>query len=154
MTTPPSKTAATWRFMVYLFLDAVAETCASFNLCAQSSQQTSTVLPPILTLMEFRIQLAVASRTSLSTMTLLSVPEVRVEISRPRGREGPLSESLAICFEQSLAMQRRLPEFRRRAAVSLAEGGAEMAVAGEAEVKAESGQVIILREKIQRPRQS
>jgi hypothetical protein len=54
MSTPPSKTAATWRFMIYLFLEAIAETCVSFNPRTPSSQQTSTVLPLILTLMEFR----------------------------------------------------------------------------------------------------
>jgi hypothetical protein len=30
---------------------AFAEMCASFNRCAHSSQQTSTVLPPIVTAM-------------------------------------------------------------------------------------------------------
>ncbi len=51
-------------------------------------------------------------------------------------------------------MERRPPEFRGRAAVSLTEGCAKMAVAGEAEIQAQGGQVIILREKIERPRQS
>ena len=55
---------------------------------------------------------------------------------------------------RGLTTQRRLPELRWRAAVSLAEDSAEMTVAGEAEIQAQSGQVIILREKIQRPRQS
>ena len=51
-------------------------------------------------------------------------------------------------------MRCRLPEFRGRTAVSLAEQSAELAVAGEAEVETEAGEVIILREKIQRPRQA
>src|SRR6266851_6373052 len=48
-------------------------------------------------------------------------------------------------------MQRQLLEFGRRTSVGRAECGAEMAVAGKAEIKAESGQVIILRERVQRP---
>ena len=51
-------------------------------------------------------------------------------------------------------MQRGPLEFRGRAAVDAAECGAEMAVAGEAEVQAQRGQILILREKIQRPRQA
>jgi len=54
-------------------------------------------------------------------------------------------------LEGGLATERRLPELRGRATVGLAEGSAEMAVAGEAEVQAQSSQVVILREKIQRP---
>ena len=50
-------------------------------------------------------------------------------------------------------MQRQLPELRGRTAVNLAERGAEMTVAGEAEVEAKSGQVVILPEEIQRPRE-
>ena len=51
-------------------------------------------------------------------------------------------------------MQRRLPEFRWRTAVRFAEGSAEMAVARETEIEAQGGQVIILCEQIERPRQS
>jgi len=72
ITTAPSKTAPTWRFMIYLFLEAIAETCASFNFRAQSWQQTSTVLPPILTLMEFRCSLQSQAAQVLSTMVLIS----------------------------------------------------------------------------------
>jgi hypothetical protein len=72
MSTPASKTAAIWRFMIYLFLEAIAEPCASFSLRAQSSQQTSTVLPPILTLMEFRSSLQSQAAQVLSTMVSLS----------------------------------------------------------------------------------
>ena len=42
---------------VYRFLDAEAEECASLNFCLQSSQQTSTVLPPIFTLIGFAFSL-------------------------------------------------------------------------------------------------
>jgi len=78
MSTPPSKTGATWCFMIYLFLEAIAETCASFNLRAQSSQQTSTVLPPMLTLMEFRSSLQSQAAQVLSTMVSLSSTRSRV----------------------------------------------------------------------------
>jgi hypothetical protein len=86
MTTPPSKTAVTWCFMIYLFLEAIAETCASFNLCAQSSQQTSTVLPPMLTLMEFRSSLQSQAAQVLSTMVSRSSPGARAV--GHGGREG------------------------------------------------------------------
>src|SRR5215831_709820 len=49
-----------------------------------------------------------------------------------------------------LTAQGRFPEFGRRAAVSRAKGGTEVAVAGESEVQAESSEVLILRQKIQR----
>jgi len=72
MTIVPSNTTATWRFMIYLFLEAAAEPCASFNFRAQSSQQTSTVLPPIFTLKEFPSSLHSQAAQVVSTMTLLS----------------------------------------------------------------------------------
>src|SRR5260370_34733250 len=65
-------TTATWRFMIYLFLETAAEPCASFNFRAQSLQQTSTVLPPILTLKEFPSSLQSQAAQVVSTMTLLS----------------------------------------------------------------------------------
>jgi hypothetical protein len=71
-TTVPNNTAAAWRVMIYFFLEAVAETCASFNFRAQSSQQTSTVLPPIFTLMEFLSSLQSQAAQVVSTMALLS----------------------------------------------------------------------------------
>jgi hypothetical protein len=58
--------------MIYLFLGATAETCASFNFHAQSSQHTSTVLPPILTLMEFTPSLPSQAAQVVSTMASLS----------------------------------------------------------------------------------
>jgi hypothetical protein len=39
--------------MTQAFLGAEAEACASFSFRAQSSQHTSTVLPPIVIVMEF-----------------------------------------------------------------------------------------------------
>jgi hypothetical protein len=72
ITTVPSNTAATYRVMIYFFLEAVAETWASFNFRAQSSQHTSTVLPPILTLMEFLSSLQSQAAQVVSTMTFLS----------------------------------------------------------------------------------
>ena len=72
MTIVPSNTTATSPFMTYLFLKASAEPCASFNFRAQSSQQTSTVLPPILTLKEFPSSLQSQAAQVVSTMALLS----------------------------------------------------------------------------------
>jgi hypothetical protein len=72
MTIVLSNTTATWRFMIYLFLEAAAEPCASLNFRAQSSQQTSTVFPPILTLNEFPSSLQSQAAQVVSTMTLLS----------------------------------------------------------------------------------
>jgi hypothetical protein len=63
--------------MIYLFRETDPETCASFNFRAQSSQQTSTVLPPILTLKEFLSNLQSQAAQVVSTMMLLSLPEVR-----------------------------------------------------------------------------
>src|SRR5437763_8707885 len=69
----PPMPRPTWRiFMIYPFLEAAAETCASFNFRAQSSQQTSTVLPPMLTLKEFPSSLQSQAAQVVSTMTLLS----------------------------------------------------------------------------------
>jgi hypothetical protein len=72
MTIVPSNTTATWRFTIYLLLETDAETCASFNFRAQSSQQTSTVLPPNLTLKEFPSSLQLQAAQVVSTMTLPS----------------------------------------------------------------------------------
>jgi hypothetical protein len=72
MTMVLRNTTATWRFMIYLFLETSAEPCASFNFRAQSSQQTSTVLPPILTLKEFRSSLQSQAAQVDSAMTLRS----------------------------------------------------------------------------------
>jgi hypothetical protein len=46
-------TNASPRSQTQIFLGDLAEKSASFNLCAQSSQHTSTVLPPIVTLIEY-----------------------------------------------------------------------------------------------------
>jgi hypothetical protein len=77
MTIVPSKAKATKLFTIYLFLEAAADPCASFNFRAQSSQQTSTVLSPILTLKEFPSSLQSQAAQVDLTMTLLSLPEVR-----------------------------------------------------------------------------
>ena len=59
----------------------------------------------------------------------------------------PLSESLVIL--PGLFAQCGLAEFGWGAAVGFAEGGAEMAVTGEAEVEAQSGEIVVLAEKIE-----
>ena len=45
-------------------------------------------------------------------------------------------------------MKGRLPELRGRPAISLAECGAEMGVAGKAEIQAQGRDIVILREEI------
>ena len=50
-------------------------------------------------------------------------------------------------------MQRQLPEFRGRTTVHLPERRTEVAVAGEPQIQAEGSQIVILREKVQRPRE-
>jgi hypothetical protein len=52
------------------FLD---EESASFNLCAHSSQHTSTVLPPIVTLMALASSLQSHAAHVCSTMTSTSM---------------------------------------------------------------------------------
>src|SRR5262245_54943875 len=65
--------------------------------------------------------------------------------SRTRALKAPLPRSL---------VAGRAPEGRRRAAVGLLECGAEMAVAVEAEVETQRCQVVVLRQEIERARQS
>jgi hypothetical protein len=105
MTNGPRNAAAKialFRFMSYRFLDAVAEACASFNFRAQSSQHTSTVLPLILTLMEFLSSLQSQAAQVVSTMASLShTRSPGCESSRPCSKRTPLSESLAICEKGS-----------------------------------------------------
>jgi hypothetical protein len=104
------------------------------------------------------IQLAVASRTSRFHHGIaLPYPKSECESSKPCRRRCPLSESLAIFSDiagEGVPTQHRAPELRGRAAIGPAEGRAEMTVARESEVQAQSGQVLTRREKIQRPRQS
>src|SRR5215470_11514564 len=63
--------------IAYLFLEAVAEECASLSFVAHSSQQTSTVLPPSLTLMEFPSNLQSQAAQVVVVMVHL-LREVRV----------------------------------------------------------------------------
>src|SRR5271167_3821734 len=81
--------------IVQTLLAAVAETCASLSFCAHSSQQTSTVLPPILTSIGFASSLQSQAAQVFSSI-VFSNTRVRVPTSRPRKEGAPLSESLAI----------------------------------------------------------
>src|SRR5258708_39774326 len=58
-------------FTVYSLVAAVVEACASFSLCAHSWQQTSTVLPPIVTLKEFESSLQSQAAQVFSAMASL-----------------------------------------------------------------------------------
>jgi hypothetical protein len=74
--------------MTYL-LGAAADAWASFSFCAQSSQQTSTVLPPIVTLMEFASSAQSHAAQVFSAMTSSSEqPNVRVQTGNHAGEEG------------------------------------------------------------------
>src|SRR5713101_6335163 len=59
----------------------------------------------------------------------------------------------AVRFFSDLTVERRLSESRRRSAVGLSEGGAEMTVAGEAEIEAQGRQIIVLIDQIKRSRE-
>src|SRR5687768_18022076 len=63
----------------------------------------------------------------------------------------PLSKSLATCGR--LAEIQRALKLGGRAAVGLAKSGAEMAVAGEAQIHAQCGEILRLAEQLERPRQ-
>ena len=56
----------------------------------------------------------------------------------------------AVRFFSDLAIQDGLPESGRRTPVGLAEGGTEMAVAGETQIQAQGRQVIVLTNQIER----
>ena len=68
----PTPASALFRSIAQLLTAAVAEKCASFSFREHSSQQTSTVLPPILTLMGFSSSLQSQAAQVFSTMTSLS----------------------------------------------------------------------------------
>src|SRR5215510_6114102 len=88
-------------------LGEAAEACASFSLRAHSSQHTSTVLPPILTLMEFPSRSQSQAAQVFSTIKL---PSLKILIclntrnpgvaSKPCRRREPLSESLATYLDR------------------------------------------------------
>src|ERR1700736_5014453 len=104
--TPRVKANALFVFLAQPLLAAVAERCVSFSFCAHSSQHTSTVLPPILTLMGFASNLQSQAAQVFSTMTFLHARSPG-RISRPCRKRVPLSESLAISIGQGLASQHR-----------------------------------------------
>src|SRR5262249_11768801 len=68
--------------------------------------------------------------------------------SEARADESSLPGSLAT--GPGLSVKGVAPERRRRAAVGLLEGGREMTVTGEAEIEAQRGEVVILRQQIER----
>jgi hypothetical protein len=74
---------------IYLLLDADAAPRASFNFLAQSWQHTSTVFPPIFTLIRFASSLQSQAAQVFATMTPpFLVPEVQLEaVSHARGNE-------------------------------------------------------------------
>src|ERR1700687_6135128 len=69
-------------------LCVAAEACASFSFRAQSSQQTSTVLPPIVTL------IALASSSQSQAAQVLSITmSFSLNTQNRAGANGPCSEN-------------------------------------------------------------
>src|SRR5216683_1428599 len=66
--------------MAHPFLGATAEACASFSFAAHSSQHTSTVLPPIVTSIEFASSLQSQAAQVLPAMMLLSVDTSEIQV--------------------------------------------------------------------------
>src|SRR5437773_10967243 len=121
--------------MIYLFREAAAEPCASLNLCAQSSQQTSTVFPPILTLKQFPSSLQSQAAQVVSTMTLLSPARSPGKRAVAHERRECHCQNLWRFAGRDLATNSRLAKFRRRTAICFATDGTEMDVTGAPEVE-------------------
>src|SRR5215212_2761930 len=125
---------------------------ASLRARAQASQHTSTVLPPSLTFM------AVASSLQSQAAQVLAVmvpSPCRAGGSAWDGRRHSGWRIAVRIFSdlQSSAQVDRALELRWRPAVGLAKGGAEVAVAGEAQIHAERGEVAVSAEQVQGARQ-
>jgi hypothetical protein len=93
--TPAGEIASAHRVTL---LEAVAEACASFSFCAQSSQHTSTVLPPIVTLIALESSLQSQAAQVFSVMHVSPQEDAQRmgTTSRPCSRRMQLSNSLAI----------------------------------------------------------
>src|SRR5215470_16561131 len=89
----PNSRPLTWNFhncfvrlIVHLFLDASTARCASRSFFAQSSQHTSTVFPPILTLIRFASSLQSQAAHVLAAMTLPPMSKINAgEVGHARG---------------------------------------------------------------------
>ena len=121
-------------YQVQPLLGDLADASASFNFWAQSSQHTSTVLPPILTLMEFSSSWQSHAAHVFAAIAFSSNTRSPDEMSRPYPQGGLLSESLAIYWRLDLATKRQLPEPGRRRTVDLTPLR-EMALTREARIK-------------------
>jgi len=93
-------TASLFPSIAHLFLDALVDECASFNLFAHSSQQTSTVFPPTLTLIGFPSSLQPHAAQVLAPIASLSNTQSPRTGSKPHRKRRSLSESLAICLKR------------------------------------------------------
>src|SRR6516225_9875086 len=93
-------TASLFPSIAHLFLDALVDECASFNLFAHSSQQTSTVFPPTLTLIGFPSSLQSHAAQVLAPIASLSNTQSPRTGSKPHRKRRSLSESLAICLKR------------------------------------------------------
>src|SRR5215472_18241283 len=138
----PNSRPLTWNFhscfvrlIVHLFLDASTAPCASRSFFAQSSQHTSTVFPPILTLIRFASSLQSQAAHVLAAMTLPLFLKSTQEKEATRGALAAV-KIFSDLFWEDLTVQRGPPEFRGGTTINGTEGGAEMTVAGKTEVKA------------------
>ena len=96
---------------------------------AHSLQQTSTVLPRIVTWIGLAPSSPSQAAQVVVVMTHTSMNQMFKE------HHGVIGA--AVRFFSDLTVERNLPESSRRSPVGLPEGGAEMTVAGEAEIQAQ-----------------
>src|SRR5215470_4402370 len=90
---PPNSKPLTWNFhsccvrlVAHLFLDASTALCASRSFFAQSLEHTSTVFPPILTLIRFASSLQSQAAHVLGFMTLPAISKINAgEVGHARG---------------------------------------------------------------------
>src|SRR3979490_2155749 len=75
--------------MTHPFRGAATDACASLSFCAHSSQHTSTILPPSLTLMEFSSSSQSQAAQVFCSMTSLSsdTPVGMRAVGHPTGEQ-------------------------------------------------------------------
>src|SRR5215469_13862578 len=108
---PGVSIAALFELIVHLFLDASTAPCASRSFFAQSSQHTSTVFPPILTLIRFASSLQSQAAHVLAAMTLPLFLKSTQEKEATRGALAAV-KIFSDLFWEDLTVQRGPPEFR------------------------------------------
>src|SRR5262250_3431014 len=108
---PGISIAALFELIVHLFLDASTAQCASRSFFAQSSQHTSTVFPPILTLIRFASSLLSQAAHVLGFMTPPAISKINAgEVGHARAVAAV--KIFSDLFWEGLTVQRGPPEFR------------------------------------------